>query len=143
MILLSVLGHAWAAPFSLLGALVCLLTGSWPYTTRGPAVVCRAGPVIRWLFKVFAPRFNVAAYTWGAFITTFRDLEDRKFSSPAMRVDRALVRHELAHVRQAMVFGPLFPFLYLLSMLVAAVQGKRAYADCWFEVAARRAEVER
>jgi hypothetical protein len=31
-----------------------------------------------------------------------------------------LGRHELAHVRQALVLGPLFPFVYLISGGVSA-----------------------
>lgn len=138
MILLNALGWFWAAPFSILGLLIGLLTGSLPYTTRGGAVICRMSKFLLWFFP---KDFHVAAFTWGWVIFTRRDLEDRK---PSMNgaTDRRLVRHEMEHVRQAMRWGPLFPLLYLGSMAVAEAQGKRPYADCYFERAARRAEVE-
>ncbi|MEC4722515.1 hypothetical protein RY831_25445 [Noviherbaspirillum sp. CPCC 100848] len=48
--------------------------------------------------------------------------------------------HELAHVRQAAWWGPLFPFAYLASSAWAALRGKNAYWHNRFEVAARKAE---
>lgn len=152
---LLLLGWLWALPFSLLGGLVALLTLSKPYTTRGPAVVCRMSPLLLWFFP---KDFHVAAFTWGCFVFTRRELVDRDPLhmhviryvsvteptlvgwSPVAHADKRLVRHELEHVYQAMRWGPLFPFLYLGSMLVAKLQGKRSYADCWFEVQARKAE---
>lgn len=143
---LLVLGHLWAAPFSALGLLLALVTLSRPYTTRGPALVFRMGPVARWAFRTFAPGFNVAAYTWGACIFTRDDLTDRLSrqwggKEDMRQGDARLVRHELEHVYQAMRWGPLFPFLYLASMAIAAARGQRAYADCYFERQARAAEV--
>lgn len=139
MILLYPLGLLWALPFGILGALVSLLTFSWPYTTRGPAVICRMSKFLLWFFP---KSFNVAGFTWSFFIFVRRPLHDKTPGSSLMMVDRALVRHELEHVYQAMRWGPLFPFLYLLSMLVAWLQGKRPYADSVFEIAARKAEAE-
>jgi hypothetical protein len=142
MIFLLALGWLWAAPFSLLGALLALVTLSKPYAIRGPAVVCRMGPVMRWAFKTFAPRFNVAAVTWSCVIFTWHDLKDRDtLTGYDADRDRLTIRHELVHVRQAMIFGPLFPVLYLGSMLVAWAQGGRAYRDCWFERQAYREEL--
>jgi hypothetical protein len=135
---LAAIGLLWAAPFGILGALVMLITGSWPYATRGPAIVCRMSRFLLWFF----PRdFNVAAFTWAFFIFTRHDLQDRFSEDPnTWRWHNRLVRHEMEHVYQAMRWGPLFPFLYLGSMAVAAIQGKRAYADCYFEIQANEAE---
>jgi hypothetical protein len=141
MILLYPLGLLWALPFSILGAVLALLTLSKPLGVRGPALILKMGPVARWAFKTFAPGFNVAAYTWGVCVFVMRPLHDKTPGSSLMMVDRALVKHELEHVYQAMRWGPLFPFLYLGSMAVAAAQGKRAYQDCIFERNARKAEV--
>lgn len=129
-------------PFSLFGALVALLTLSRPYGRRGPALILRAGPGLRWAFDTFSPGFRPIAMTHGVLIFTWRPLGDQNPASSMMLYDRALLRHEMAHVKQAMLWGPIFPFLYLGSMAVAKLQGKRPYADCVFEAAARRAEVE-
>lgn len=136
--LVLVIGWLHALSFSLLGAVVALLTLSRPYTTRGPAIVFRAGPGLRWVFRTFAPGFNPAAFTWGACIFFWVELRDTEPFSREGVVSALIVKHELVHVRQAMVFGPLFPVLYLGSMLVAALQGKRAYRDCFFEAQAYR-----
>lgn len=48
--------------------------------------------------------------------------------------------HERVHVRQAERWGPLFIPLYLLSSLVMAVAGRRAYEDNPFEREAYRME---
>lgn len=48
--------------------------------------------------------------------------------------------HELAHVRQAAWWGPVFPFAYLASSAWAAIRGKDAYWHNRFEIAARKAE---
>lgn len=48
--------------------------------------------------------------------------------------------HELAHVRQAARWGPLFPLAYLAASLWAVLHGRRAYWHNHFEIAARKAE---
>jgi hypothetical protein len=48
--------------------------------------------------------------------------------------------HELAHVRQAMRWGLLFPFAYLASSAWAAIRGRDAYWHNKFEIDAREAE---
>lgn len=143
MILLLALGWLWALPVTLLGALIALVTLSMPYTVRAPAVIFRAGPVLRWVFRKFAPNFQPAAMTYGGVMFTWFDLQDQALRNFLRAEHRALVRHEMVHVKQAMIFGPLFPVLYLGSMLVAWVQGKQPYRECWFEAQAYRAEVKR
>jgi hypothetical protein len=49
-----------------------------------------------------------------------------------------LLAHECEHIRQWERFGPFFLVLYLGSSVVAAVRGRQAYGDNWFEAAARR-----
>ena len=139
MILLYPLGLIWALPFSLLGLFLALVTLSRPYTTRGPALVFRMGPVMRWAFDLVG--FPAAATTWGCCMFTRDFLIDRLRPIYAAASDKRLVRHELEHVFQAMRWGPLFPFLYLGSMAVSYFQGKSPYRDSYFERKAREAEV--
>ena len=51
-----------------------------------------------------------------------------------------VLTHELAHVRQAMRWGLLFPFVYLASSAWAALRGRDAYWHNRFEIDAREAE---
>lgn len=48
--------------------------------------------------------------------------------------------HELAHVRQYEIFGPLYLLLYVLSSLVALARGGHHYRDNAFEAHARAHE---
>lgn len=48
--------------------------------------------------------------------------------------------HEMAHVRQGRVWGPLFLPLYVLESLFQWLRTGRGYRDNRFEVAARREE---
>lgn len=129
----------WFFGFTLLGLLIALLTWSRPYALRFPAVVFRMSPLLKWFFTKAG--FIPAAFTWGCAIFTWHDLQDGPHDR--FRAEwRALVRHELEHAKQALRFGLAFPLLYLGSMLVAWIRGDRAYADCYFEKQANRAEVE-
>ncbi|HYZ47019.1 MAG TPA: hypothetical protein VE712_05070 [Actinomycetota bacterium] len=55
------------------------------------------------------------------------------------RVDDALLRHELVHVRQFERWGPFMIPAYGLSSLAALLRGRDAYWDNSFEEEARRA----
>ena len=55
------------------------------------------------------------------------------------RIDDATFEHELVHVRQYEMWGPLFVPVYLFASIWARLRGGRAYADNRFEVAARDA----
>ncbi|MBI1353853.1 MAG: hypothetical protein GC160_05865 [Acidobacteria bacterium] len=46
--------------------------------------------------------------------------------------------HELVHVRQAELLGPLFIPAYFAASAWAAARGRHLYRDNWFEVDARR-----
>ena len=48
-----------------------------------------------------------------------------------------LVEHELHHVDQQIVLGPLFLLAYPLASLIAVAQGGHCYRDNWFERHAR------
>jgi hypothetical protein len=139
-VLLVLLGaFLWVFGFTLLGLVIALLTWSKPYAVRFPAVIFRASPLLRWFFV--KAKFIPAAFTWGCAIFTWNDIQDGQ--ADRFRAEwRALLRHELKHTEQALTFGLAFPFLYLGSMLVAWLNGGRAYADCYFEKQARKAEVE-
>jgi hypothetical protein len=52
-------------------------------------------------------------------------------------LDEETMLHELAHVRQYELVGPLYGPLYLLASLWAIVRGRHYYRDNWFEVQAR------
>ena len=46
--------------------------------------------------------------------------------------------HELVHVRQAELLGPLFIPAYFGASVWAVLRGRHLYRDNWFEVDARR-----
>lgn len=51
-----------------------------------------------------------------------------------------ILTHELEHVRQAALWGGLFPFAYFAASLWAVLHGRDAYWSNVFEEAARKAE---
>lgn len=53
---------------------------------------------------------------------------------------RQILTHELTHVRQAALWGILFPFAYLAASLWARLHGRDAYWHNVFEIEARKAE---
>lgn len=53
------------------------------------------------------------------------------------RIDDATFEHELVHVRQYEMWGPLFVPIYLVASVVARVRGGNGYRDNRFEIAAR------
>lgn len=52
-------------------------------------------------------------------------------------IPEAVFEHELVHVKQYEIFGPLFALLYALSSIAAALRGRHLYRDNAFEVHAR------
>jgi hypothetical protein len=86
---------------------------------------------------------------WGGFARGF--LRSRWVGARAMAlghvvlgIDRAALQqtrsHELAHVRQAERWGPLFVPAYLTASAWAWLSGRHYYRDNWFERDARRSE---
>jgi hypothetical protein len=51
-----------------------------------------------------------------------------------------LVAHELGHVRQMLLLGPLMAVAYPAASLIAWLRGKHYYTDNWFEIDARAFE---
>ena len=94
-------GYAWAAPLTAAGLLVGALSASRPHLHEGAVVFANAGGLagrmLRWR------RFSAA--TLGHAIIALGE------PSPS------LLAHELAHVRQAERFGPLFAPLYLAGLV--------------------------
>lgn len=129
---LRLLGVAWASPLSLFGLLLALPVLCWHgrcERVRGStgALMVR-GPLADWMLGNH-PFGAMSAMALGHVIIA----EQRGLSA------RVLV-HELEHVRQAMRWGPAFPFAYLLSSGLAALRGQDAYWHNHFEIAAREAE---
>lgn len=123
-----VLGHLWMLPLSLLGAFVALVGGVKFAGARGGALIFMAkqGGLVDWVFS--STGTAGAGGLYGAFIFV-KSTEDR------------LIRHELRHMAQAMVFGVFQPILYALHSAWLLAKGRNAYWDNAFEVDARRAEV--
>lgn len=134
MILLRLLGYLWSLPVTLAGLLVALVGGA-VYVGTGYGALLFISPTDSLLRRHFFDRFGMAAFTWGAVIIrrTGQDL------SSVIVADR-LYRHEAAHTRQAMVFGPLMPIAYGVCSLWAWVRGGNPYRDNALEAMARRAE---
>lgn len=128
----TVLGMIWAAPLTLFGLLVGLpvvLFRGHLQLVRGHTIALLArGPIADWILNrhPFGP---MNAMALGHVVIA----ERQGLSS------RVLV-HELAHVRQASRWGPVFPLAYLASSIWAFMRGRDAYWHNRFEIAARKAE---
>ena len=124
---LLLLGHLWAAPLTALGYLAAVIGGArWVgFTSFGTAVFANAG---RGLVGLAFARIPMLAYTCGAVVVVCHE-----------QVGARTMAHELRHVLQMFVLGPLMPIAYALASLVAAARGRSAYWDNLFEVAARAA----
>ena len=128
----TLLGVLWAAPvtaFGILLALPVVLSRGQMQIVRGPtlAVLVR-GPVADTMLRRH-PFGVMNAMAIGHVVIAMHD-----------GLSARVLVHELAHVRQAERWGPLFPFAYLASSAWAALRGKDAYWHNRFEVAARKAE---
>ena len=115
------LGFLWALPTTVIGLVLGLLTFQVPRVHGGALVFDRRGP--RGLAWVLV-RMHRAAMTVGFVIVSSVPVEGR------------LLTHERHHVRQSMVWGPLFVPAYLL---LAIPYGYRRHP---MEVRARRASGE-
>ena len=118
---LFALGFLWALPTTTIGLVLGLLTFQVPRVHGGALVFDRRGP--RGLAGVLA-RMHRAAMTVGFVIVSSVPVEGR------------LLTHERHHVRQSMVWGPLFVPAHLL---LAIPYGYRRHP---MEVRARRASGE-
>jgi hypothetical protein len=92
------LGFLWTSPNTLLGLILGALTFQWPRLEDGVIVFDR---VPRGLTRLL-PKLHRSAMTVGFVIVS------------AVRLEGRLLAHERHHVRQYMVWGPLFVPVYLL-----------------------------
>ena len=95
--LLEGLGFVWAMPNTLLGLVVGALTFQTPRIHGGAIVFDREPRGVTWLLRAM----NRTAMTLGFVIVSAEPVEGR------------LLAHERHHVRQSMLWGPLFVPVYL------------------------------
>lgn len=120
--LLFLLSILWASPYSCFGLAVGLigcLTGGG-VQRRGCALEFYGGATNKFLYYCCGPW--VSAITFGHTILG---------QNPELLAECR--EHEWVHVRQYQRWGVLFGPAYLLSSLVAWLQGKNAYRDNHFE----------
>lgn len=117
---LDLVGFVWSLPNTLLGLALGAFTFQMPRILGGAIVFDRTERGITWLLA----RMHRTAMTVGFVILSARPLEGR------------LLEHERHHVRQSMVWGPLFVPVYLA---LALPFGYRRHP---MERAARRASGE-
>jgi hypothetical protein len=96
-VLLEGLGFVWAMPNTLLGLVVGALTFQTPRIHGGAIVFDRGPRGVTWLLRAM----NRTAMTLGFVIVSGAPVEGR------------LLAHERHHVRQSMLWGPLFVPVYL------------------------------
>lgn len=94
---LDLLGFVWSLPNTLLGLALGALTFQTPRIFGGAIVFDRSERGLTWLLA----RMHRTAMTVGFVILSARPLEGR------------LLEHERHHVRQSMLWGPLFVPVYL------------------------------
>lgn len=128
------LGWAWTLPNTLLGLTLATLGGAKLRRITSHGVfeyyMDKDALLDRWWF---AP-FPTIATTFGAVV-----LYDRKY-----RIQSATLRtHELHHVVQYFVLGPLFLPAYGIAALVAKLRGGHPHEDNYFERQARARVAER
>jgi hypothetical protein len=119
-VLLDGLGFVWAMPNTLLGLVVGALTFQTPRIHGGAIVFDRGPRGVTWMLRAM----NRTAMTLGFVIVSATPVEGR------------LLAHERHHVRQSMLWGPLFVPVYLA---LAIPFGYRRHP---MERAARRAAGE-
>jgi hypothetical protein len=96
-VLLEALGFLWAMPNTLLGLVLGALTFQSPRIHGGVIVFDRGPRGVTWLLRAM----NRTAMTLGFVIVSAAPVEGR------------LLAHERHHVRQSMLWGPLFVPVYL------------------------------
>jgi hypothetical protein len=120
----SCVRYCWALPVSCIGLLplpFVMLSGGAVVIAKG--VIEAEGALVSFLLS----RLHIDAIAIGHVIFG-RDRD-------------SLVRsrnHERIHVRQCERWGPLFPFLYLMSSAIALLRGQDPYRDNRFEQEAFR-----
>lgn len=129
----TLLGIIWALPLTLAGLLmvipIMLGGGRMRLVHSGTPALLVSGPVADYLLD-HHPFGAMCAMAIGHIV-----IEERKGLS------QRILTHELAHVRQAALWGILFPFAYVAASGWAVLRGQDAYWHNVFEVAARAAEI--
>jgi hypothetical protein len=121
--LLNIVGMIWALPYSLVGLMIGaagLCTGGH-VRTRGRVVEFYGGAAT-WVVRHLPGGELVLAFTLGHTILGQ--------SGGSLDIAR---QHEMVHVRQFELWGPLLGPAYLLCSLVAWLCGRRPYWDNPFE----------
>jgi hypothetical protein len=126
------LGILWALPLTLFGVLLALpvlLRHGRVHLVHSPTpALVASGPVADYLLE-HHPFGPMCAMAVGHIV-----IAERRGLTPQV------LTHELAHVRQAAVWGFVFPLAYLIASGWAVLHGQDAYWHNVFEVAARKAE---
>jgi hypothetical protein len=130
--LVTAIGVVWALPLTLLGLSFALPVALW----RGHVHVVR-GKTVALLVRGPLADIILGHHPFGAMTAM---AIGHVIVSEAQGLSARILTHELVHVRQAEVWGPLFPVVYMGSSAWAALQGKDAYWHNHFEMAARKAE---
>jgi hypothetical protein len=132
-LLLRILGMVWASPYTLLGVLigtVGLCTGGGA-RVRGHTVEFYGGGV-RWFLEHLPGGRYAIAITFGHTILGQTEA--------ALNISR---QHELVHVRQYQLWGPLFGPAYLFCSLVLWIRGRDTWRENPFEREALKQTGER
>ena len=113
----------WASPWTLLGLAIAFASVPWGnrLRRRGRVIECWGGP-IAWLLRRVPIRGGAGAITLGHVVLGI--------STDLLDVARS---HELVHVRQYELWGPLMGPAYLACCLVLLLSGKDPYRDNPFE----------
>lgn len=122
--IVTLLRYSWAAPTTAVGLVAGMLTlVSGGRVQRRPGILEFHGGFSTWL----AWRVGFAAMTLGH-VVIGRNLDCLD----------ACRDHEMVHVRQVEMWGPLFIPAYLMASVVAWRRNGHYYIDNWFERDARR-----
>lgn len=129
---LAVLGWFWALPMTLIGFVIAV--GGWATLHKRDDgwrfhFIAKPGG-LSWRFF---DKYGFAAYTCGAVIV---------YKVEAYTKIQRLVRHELEHYYQSTRWGVFHFLAYYVASVWAWANGKDAYKDNAFEVAARAAETD-
>jgi len=128
----KLLGIVWASPLTLFGLLLAfpiyLWHGNGELVSGTTSALLVRGPLADWMLSRH-PFGAMSAMALGHVV-----IAEQQGLSPRV------LAHELAHVRQAARWGPIFPLAYLVSSAWAALCGRDAYWHNRFEMAAREAE---
>jgi len=128
----TTLGILWASPLTLFGLLFALPVFLW----HGHAQLLR-GPTVALLVRGPFANAVLSRHPFGAMTAMALG---HVIIADHQALSSRILAHELAHVRQAMRWGMVFPFAYLACSAWAALRGRDAYWHNHFEIAARKAE---